>query len=186
MALDFTPHRLTTAEYEQMVARGALEDMRVELLDGLLVDMNVPSEPHNRALQALMMHFVPRAELLRIQMPLSVADGWMPEPDVALVDPDPDLQRRPETAHLVVEVSVTSHAKDRRKAGVYARAGVPRYWHIDLPAGVVFEHSELGADGYTLVRRLSGDDVLDACIAGVAPTTVDALFGPSAAAAASE
>jgi Uma2 family endonuclease len=180
MALDFRPHRLTTAEYEQMCASGALEDMRVELLDGLLVDMNPPSEPHNRALQALTMLFGSRLELVRVQMPLAVADGWMPEPDVALVEPDPDIHRRPATAHLVVEVSVTSHAKDRRKAGVYARAGVPRYWHVDLPAAEVFEHTEPGEDGYALVRRLSGHDMLDAGVDGIAPTTVDALFGPFA------
>jgi Uma2 family endonuclease len=39
VAIEASVHRLTTDEYERMVASGALEDVRVELLDGLLVDM---------------------------------------------------------------------------------------------------------------------------------------------------
>lgn len=176
MAIEERVHRLSTAEYERMVSTGALADMCVELLDGLLVDMSPQGEPHARVIQRLMRLCAARVEMLRVQMPLSVAEGWMPEPDVAVAEHDPDPTRRPSTALLVVEVSVSSQAIDRRKALAYARAGVACYWLVDLPAGVVLAHSEPGEDGYALVTRLAGDDVLDAGIDGVEATTVAALL----------
>jgi Uma2 family endonuclease len=176
MAIEEHVHRLSSAEYERMVESGALADVRVELLDGLLVDMTPQGEVHACVNQRLMWLCSARIELLRVQMPLSVAEGWMPEPDVALAEHDPDWTRRPSTALLVVEVSVSSQAIDRRKALAYARAGVPRYWLVDLPAGVVLAHTEPSDDAYALVTRLEGDDVLDAGVDGVETTTVAALL----------
>jgi Uma2 family endonuclease len=46
MASDTRVHRFSTAEYERMVNSGVLEELRVELLDGLLIDMPVQGEPH--------------------------------------------------------------------------------------------------------------------------------------------
>jgi Uma2 family endonuclease len=176
MAIEEHVHRLSSAEYERMVDSGALADVRVELLDGLLVDMTPQGEPHWRVIQRLMQLCADRMDLLRVQVPLSVAEGWVPEPDIALAEHDPDPTRRPSTASLVAEVSVTSQAIDRRKALAYARAGVPRYWLVDLPAGVVVAHTEPSDDGYKVVTRLEGDDVLDAGVDGVETTTVAALL----------
>jgi hypothetical protein len=44
----------------------------------------------------------------------------------------------PTTAVLVVEISDTTLAQDRAiKAGLYARAGIPEYWIVNLPERVV-------------------------------------------------
>jgi Uma2 family endonuclease len=40
-------HRLSRDEFQQLVDSGALEDVRVELIDGLLVDMSPPSPEHD-------------------------------------------------------------------------------------------------------------------------------------------
>jgi hypothetical protein len=48
MAIDADVHRFSTAEFERMVNSGVLEDLRVELLDGLLIDKAVQGEPHVR------------------------------------------------------------------------------------------------------------------------------------------
>jgi Uma2 family endonuclease len=176
MAIEERIHRLSTAEYERMVETGALADMRVELLDGLLVDMTPQGEVHARVIQRLMRLCAERLELLRVQMPLSVAEGWMPEPDVALAEHDPDPTRRPTTALLVVEVAVTSQAIDRRKALAYARADVPLYWLLDLTAQVVLAHTDPSEDGYAIVARLAGEDVLETGIEGVEATTVGELL----------
>lgn len=175
-AADEDVHRLSTEEYERIVKTGALEEMRVELLDGLLVDMSPPYEPHVRAIRNLMIRFAVRADLLRVQMPLAVGDGWVPEPDVALVEHGPDPEVRPTTALFVAEVAGSSHARDVRKALVYARAGIPVCWFVDLPAGVVRVHTDPGLDGYGSVVHKSGDDVLDARVEGIEPTTVAALL----------
>jgi Uma2 family endonuclease len=176
MAIDAHVHRFTNAEFERMANSGVLEDIRVELLDGLLIDMPAPGEPHSRAIRRLMQLFARRMDLLRVQMSLSVAEHWVPVPDVALVEHDPDPTRWPTTALLAVEVSVSSHALDRRKAVAYARGGVPRYWLVDLPAGIVLDYSEPGPDGYAVVTRLAGDDILDTGIDGIETTTVAELL----------
>jgi Uma2 family endonuclease len=169
-------HRLSTDQYERIVATGALEEMHVELLDGLLVDMSPQGERHRRAIGKLMILFGGRLELLRVQGPLPAGEGWMPEPDVALVEHGPDPDVRPTTALLVVEVAVSSQARDERKALVYARVGIPVYWLIDLPAGIVRVHTKPGPDGYASIVAKSGEDVLDAGVEGVEPTTVAALL----------
>jgi Uma2 family endonuclease len=176
MAIDADVHRFSTAEYERMVNSGVLGELRVELIDGLLIDVSPPGEPHARTIQQVMRLCAGRMDLLRVQMSLSVADGWVPQPDVALLEPDPDPTRWPTTALLAVEVAVSSHALDRRKALAYSRASVPRYWLIDLPAGIVLDHSDPGPDGYAVVARLAGDDVLDAGVDGIYTTTVAELL----------
>jgi Uma2 family endonuclease len=75
-----------------------------------------------------------------------------------------------------VEVALSSHARDATKALVYARAGIPTYWIVDLPASVVRVHTQAGPDGYGSVVDKRGDDVLDAGVEGVEPTTVAALL----------
>ena len=49
----------------------------------------------------------------------------------------------PATAPLVVEVANSSLRLDRRiKAGLYARAGVPEYWIVNLVDGVLEVHRD--------------------------------------------
>jgi len=177
MALDERLHRFSTAEYDEIVATGALADVRVELLDGLLVDKVSPqSEQHAQVTIALQELFALRRPglglQLRVQMPLAVGDHWVPEPDVALAYPDPDPATWPRSALIVVEVAVTSKQTDLRKAPVYAGAAIPRYWLVDVPAGTVLEHADPRPDGYGSVTVLRGDDVLDAHVDGVPATTV--------------
>jgi len=59
----------------------------------------------------------------------------VPEADVAVValDPHDYLRAHPTTALLVVEVSDSSLPQDRlTKARIYAGAGIPEYWIVDL------------------------------------------------------
>jgi hypothetical protein len=53
---------------------------------------------------------------------------------------------------------------------------VPRYWLIDLPGKIVLDHTEPRPDGYAVVKRLAGDDVLDAGVDGIDLTTVAELL----------
>lgn len=179
MPVDEQVHRFTTEEYDRLVDSGALADLRVELLDGLLVDMTAQGEEHARVIQELMLILVPAGRQLRVQMPLTMLDGSVPEPDLAVAEHSPDPSIRPNVALLVVEVSITSKARDLGKARIYAAAGVPRYWIVDIPGELVLEHTDPGPDGYAVVTPLRGDDVLDAHVDGVPTTTVAAIL-PSA------
>jgi len=120
--------------------------------------------------------FAARLDILRIQGPLACADGWAPEPDVALA-PWEDRTRHPTTAALVVEVAVTAHAEARRKLLGYALAGVETVWVVDVPARAVDVLTQPTGTGYTATARLAGNDVLDPNVSGIEVFTVTELFG---------
>jgi Uma2 family endonuclease len=168
-------HRFTTTEYDRMVDAGALEGLKVELLDGLLVDVTVQGPEHAAGILALQRLLATCIDLLRIQLPLACADGWTPEPDVALAD-NPGPTAHPSTAYLVAEVIVTAYAEARRKLPGYAAAGVPLVWLVDVPRRAVIELRDPVHDEFTSTRILSGDDLLDCAVSGVEPFTVATLF----------
>ena len=72
---------------------------------------------------------------VRSQLPLALDAASEPEPDVAVVAGSPRDYRdaHPSTALLIVEVADTSLEFDRTtKASLYARAGIPDYWLVNL------------------------------------------------------
>ncbi len=129
----------TITSYFQLVEKGCLEaDDRVELLEGLVV-ASPPAGPLHASVimcidQALRAAIGDRASI-RVQMPLLVPPRSAPEPDVAVVAGFARDYRKshPLRAMLVVEVSESSLPQDRlTKSRIYARAGVPEYWIVNL------------------------------------------------------
>jgi Uma2 family endonuclease len=131
--------RLSRVEYERMIEGGILdEDARIELLEGRLVAREPQGSPHATAIQltaeALRVAFGPGWSV-RVQLPLALDDLSEPEPDLAVVPGAPRDYREahPSRPVLVVEVAGASLDLDRNvKAGLYARAGVPDYWIVNL------------------------------------------------------
>src|SRR5271155_4050934 len=142
-------HRLDLETYNQMVASGALEGEPVELLEGLLVEVMSPQSPaHAAVIEELERHLANAEARLRTQMPMEVPPDSEPEPDLALLAEKPPPGRHPRTALLVVEVAVGSHEADRGvKAELYATAGVPTYWLVDVPGKAVEVRSDPGPAG---------------------------------------
>ena len=62
-------------------------------------------------------------------------DDSEPEPDAAIVPAGDYDHAHPTTALLVIEIADSSLARDRRKAGLYAAAGIPECWIVDRPLG---------------------------------------------------
>jgi Uma2 family endonuclease len=174
--LSFPIHRITSAEYHRMVDSGALEGTRVELAEGLLVDLSPQGEPHSRMIQALTRLLAGRVDLLRVQLPLAVVEGWTPEPDIALAEVSDDPKERPSTALLVVEVAVSSHQYDLSKARAFAQAGIPVYWMVDVPGRQVLAHTEPGPAGYARTPALDTARRLDPGVPGIEAFTVAELF----------
>ncbi len=132
------PARWTTEHYLRLVDEGVLgPDDKVELLEGVIVAM--PSNTAHEAGVVRISHALFKAvgdrAVVRIQLSLMAGGYSVPEPDAAVVPGtirDYDRER-PTAALLVAEVSDTSLKQDRlTKAPIYAVAGVPEYWIVNL------------------------------------------------------
>lgn len=135
----FPVWRFSVDEYHRLGEFGVLtEDDRVELIEGLVVPKMNRSPLHDVSLSMLgklVAHVLPPKWDTRIQMAITTADSE-PEPDIAIVlaplSRYLDHHPYPADVALVVEVAETSLARDRRKARMYARAGIPQYWIVNL------------------------------------------------------
>lgn len=171
-------HRLDVETYSRMVDSGALEGEPVELLEGWLVDVSPQSPDHAAVITRLTRHLARAQAWLQVQLPLEIPPNSVPEPDLALVE-GRSPGRHPHTALLVVEVAVSSHAIDRGlKARLYALAGVPTYWLIDVPGEIVEVRTEPGPDGYRACETYRMGASVPSPSPGVADLDVGSLFEP--------
>ena len=132
-------YRWTRAAYEQLGDAGVFgPEERVQLVDGEIIDMSPQYSPHATALsltQYALDDAFGEGFYVRVQLPLNLNDHSQPEPDVAVMQGSPRDYRKahPTTASLVVEVSDSTLRFDQtRKLVVYAAAGIPEYWIVNL------------------------------------------------------
>ena len=163
----------TLEEWHRMIDRGELrKEDRVELIHGAVIEMEPISARHSNVVTVLIGHFAGvggRPWDVQSQGPLALpGEDVEPQPDLALVSKERRRDVPPPTASLVVEVAVSSQRMDRDiKAPMYARAGVPEYWLVDV-LGQRLEVRTRPVDGeYRELRVLGEEDV-------VRPTAVDA------------
>ena len=171
---------LRRREYDLMVELGMLEGEPVELLQGELVLMSPQSSAHAwviRTSNKILTDQVGDRAWVQAQCPLALSEDDEPEPDVAIVPLGEYRFTHPTTALLVVEVSVSSLGRDlRSKAIVYARAGIPEFWIIDVRSQVVHVHREPISGSYTRVTKVARGDVLDVLVLpGIRVATDDIL-----------
>jgi Uma2 family endonuclease len=137
---DYTIAPLSVEQYHAMARAGILEEgAPIELLEGYLVEKMTKHPPHSVATQLIqdaLRKVLPTGWRAVAQDPITLFDSE-PEPDVAVVRGDARryLMRHPGPTEvaLVVEVSDSSLALDRgSKQRIYARAGIPAYWIVNL------------------------------------------------------
>lgn len=158
---------LTTDQYDALVATGSLDEARVELLDGGLFAMAPQGPMHSgftrrlaAALRRRLDAATPDAYFVRQHSPLRAGQGSEPEPDLYVYDASDDsLTSHPASAHLVVEVAVTSQGRDLvHKPRLYAEGGFAELWVVDLPRAEVVVHRDPRLEpvpGYASVQRWS-------------------------------
>jgi Uma2 family endonuclease len=167
-------HRMSADDYHRLIDSGSLdEDMRVELIEGLVLDMSPKSPAHERVISFFARRLFTSIDLdryeVRVGAPLSIGDSE-PEPDLIVFGLDTDQPYHPATAALVIEVAVSSQRRDlRTKPAIYARAGVPVYWVIDVDAGSAVAHARPVDGAYGLVEIVPE---LSAAHVGLAPIAV--------------
>lgn len=129
----------TRKEYDRLAESGILApDERVELLEGEIVTMTPQHGPHAASIglaETALRQAFGSAHWIRIQLPLIVDPDSEPEPDLAVVlgSPRDYVNEHPRTALLVVEIADSTLGRDRAyKSPIYARAGIPEYWIVNL------------------------------------------------------
>nr|WP_242019285.1 MULTISPECIES: Uma2 family endonuclease [unclassified Trichocoleus] len=142
--------RLSVEQYHQMIRLGILsDDDPVELLDGWLV-YKMPKNPPHRATTKLTRNaleaVIPEGWYVDTQEPITLTDSE-PEPDVVVVRGNTRdyLDRHPGAADiaLIIEVADSTLERDRTsKQRLYARAGIPIYWIINLPEKQIEVYTE--------------------------------------------
>lgn len=155
---------LRRVEYESLVERGLLDESRVELLSGTLVEMSPQGPLHAEVVTRLaerLIRDLPRAVQTRVQSPLALSDDSEPEPDLAVVPAGDYRQAHPAQDLLVIEVSETSLEKDRGvKTALYAAAGIPEFWIVNIPAQTIEVHRQPSAGRYTTIVCLGRGDAV--------------------------
>lgn len=150
-------HRLTVEQYHRMAETGVLaRDARVELIEGVIVDMAPIGSRHAAAVNRLtrvLTTAVGAHAVVSVQNPIRLGNGSEPQPDLALLRPREDFYAdSPPTAAdtlLVIEVSQATAAYDRQvKVPLYAQHGVPEVWIVDLDFSLVRFYRTPQADRY--------------------------------------
>ena len=99
--------------------------------------------------------------IVRIQSPFAATDNSEPEPDVAIVPIDDYHRQHAGEAHLIIEVAESSLKRDRgQKQRIYAQAGVPEYWIVNVPGRCVEVHSEPRVEDYAQCEVVGYDGAL--------------------------
>lgn len=153
------PFRVTRDVFHRMDRAGLFKGLRVELLEGEVVVMAPMDAEHRKPLVELnraIVKALPDDLVLQPQCPLATDDENEPEPDLAVVVDDADATDNPSTALLAIEISRTTLPDDLgRKARIYARAGIPEYWVVDVKKRELVVHRNPSGAKYKSVRRLS-------------------------------
>jgi Uma2 family endonuclease len=159
------PLRWTCAEFHRVGDTGAFEGRRAMLIDGIILEQGPMNPPH-----AVTLGLVEEAVRgafgvgwwLRNQLPLILGQDTDPEPDLAVVPGRPrDYTAHPTTANLVVEVADTSLDFDTNdKRLLYARAGIPEYWVVDVNGRRLLVYRDPQAGDYPSQQALGPADAV--------------------------
>jgi len=164
---DLEPRPISVADYHRMIDAGILDDdEKVELLEGVIATMSPQKDPHVLAILALNEMAVTQLAgryQIRPQVPLTLGDLSEPEPDLAIAVRATGASRgKAARALLVVEVSGGSSLRRDRvvKARIYARAGIPEYWIVNLDDRLIEVHRDPDPEAgtfRTIVKVVAGE-----------------------------
>jgi Uma2 family endonuclease len=158
----------TVESYQRLGELGVLgADERVELIAGQVVEMTPIGDRHAscvRRLNRLFSRHLLDVAIVDVQNPVVLGEHDAPQPDLVLLNPRADgYPKHPRATDvlLVIEVADTTLAYDRDvKIPLYARAGIPEAWLVDLSAERIAVHREPHAGRYAHVGSAGPGDIL--------------------------
>jgi Uma2 family endonuclease len=161
--------RLTGAEFDSMVDRGAFDQIgpkKVELIHGELRFMNPAGPIHDDHIEFLTNWSFANTTRefcnVRVQAGFSCEDN-RPEPDIFWLRPRRYGRTRPAAADvmLLIEVSDTSLTWDlQEKSDVYATGGIAEYWVVDIPNQRIHVMRKIENDRYRSVEIITSPQTL--------------------------
>jgi Uma2 family endonuclease len=163
--------RLSVRQYHEIIEAGVFDDGdRVELIEGVLVRKMTKGPPHEFTigiLKDILTPLVGTKWVIRVQSAITLRDSE-PEPDLAIVTAPHERYRQrhpgPRDIALVVEVVDSTLEFDRGdKLRVYARAGLPVYWIVNLVDNCVEVYTEPRGGKSPIYRKrvdLGPDDAI--------------------------
>jgi Uma2 family endonuclease len=134
-------HRITVDEYIRMAEEGLLAPYaRVELIEGVIVDMAPIGTVHARDVDLITARFIRAVDdsaIVRTQGSVQLSDDTMPEPDIALLKfrEDGYIDKHPGGSDILLIVEVADSSVDYdfgRKLKLYARYGVQEVWILNV------------------------------------------------------
>jgi len=162
------------------------EDDRGELLDGHIYATSPIGSEHAacvRRLNRLFQKRVGTSALVSVQNPIRLDDASEPDPDLALLRSQDDAYAAEhpgsEAVMLVVEVADTSLAFDREvKLPLYADAGIPEVWFVDLASSEVHAYRPPEADRYAEHETVGpGETARVTELSSPSPVSTDEILG---------
>ena len=176
--------RLRAVDFELLTESGAFAECRkTELIDGDIYVMNAQLARNARVKSRLLVAFVDRLKAIGsdlealVEVSVRVSDDSVPEPDIVLSRYWGDRFVPGEMAALVVEVADTTLRTDLgRKAELYASAGVPEYWVVDVGGNRVVIHADPRGGLYQRQREVPfGEPLISVSIAAMEIATANLL-----------
>ena len=189
---EFSPHsyRWTREQFYRMGEMGLFEGRRAILVEGEILAMPPMGDKHRTAIilgDEVLRRAFGEGFFVSVQCPFDIGEATDPEPDFAIVEGQARdfLGRGLTNAALIVEISNTTYRYDQHeKASLYAKAGVPEYWIVNLdrqPAHLEV-HLVPQADaaqpygyGYADVKAYQAGEIVQPLAASV-PVAVSALL----------
>ena len=162
-------HRITVDQYYRMAEVGLLApDERVELIDGVVIDMAPIGSRHAGTasqLGELLLNALGTRAIVRGQSPIRFGSTSEPQPDLAVLKRRQDYYKTAhptaEDALLIVEVSDSSARYDLQvKVPLYARHRIPEVWVIDLTRGLLYVYRRPEGGAFTEQSSLAEPGVI--------------------------
>lgn len=158
---DFIQHKFTVADYYIIGRAGVLpESAQVELINGIVYD-EAPMGPFHAIVCSLLSRDFILAQKkkcsTRVRSPIHFGDYTEFQADLALVKRGEYMNAHPtpREVFLAVEVADTSLTFDQQiKLPIYARAGIPEFWIVNLPQLRIDVYSDPFEDRYRSLKKV--------------------------------
>jgi len=178
--------KLRVVDFLLLADAGAFQDYaRTELIEGEIWVVNAIHTRHARAHAALTVELgialkTSGSSLFLYTAPSTeLSDDSMPEPDIAIADPNDARTLQGRSVRIAIEISDATLDTDMgRKARLYARYGVPEYWVVDVEGRVIHQMWTPAGESYAERREVAfGESISAASVIDLSVSSAALCYG---------